>query len=60
MTKREARRRIWERLASTARNDLSLGDWLYEEAGSDADVDRLKEASEEVARSIERCHLKEQ
>lgn len=58
MTKQEARRRIWERLAATARNDIAIGDWMYDEANTDADIDRIQEASEDVARVIERFHLR--
>lgn len=51
----EARRIIWERLATTARNDADLVDWFEEGPGYDEpDVRRLVRASEQVARTIER------
>jgi len=59
----EARRIIWERLATTAREDGRNVDW-FDEAPSgsppynDADARRLEKASEQVAETIERLHLK--
>lgn len=53
MTLAEARKRVWERLAVTAINDIDLGDWMHGEGElSDADVRRLERACQEVA---DRC-----
>lgn len=64
MTKVEARRRIWERMAATARADVDLGEWIYDELEharqpyTDANVKRLEDACHDVAEIIERVHLR--
>lgn len=64
MTKRQARRIIWERLAATARADLDIGDWIIDELerigskNEEADVQRLEDASRYVADVIKRTFLK--
>lgn len=51
----EARRIIWSRLATTARNDIDAVDWFDEGPGYDEpDVRRLIKASGQVAETIER------
>lgn len=51
MTKAEARRVIWERLATTARLDGENNDW---DGYNEADAERLSVASEEIASVIDR------
>ena len=48
----EARRRIWERLATTAVADIDNGDWVYSESDNEADAQRLLKACEQVACAI--------
>jgi hypothetical protein len=52
MTLAEARRHIWERLATTAREDGRCVDW-EEEGFDEFEARRLRKASEQVARTID-------
>jgi hypothetical protein len=73
MTKAEARRVVWERLATTARADRDNGDWMHDEVNRletpeqrlvdgrterIRDLERLDEACESVAVTIERMYLR--
>jgi hypothetical protein len=56
MTKVEARKVIWERLATTARADKDLGDWMYDEIAKKhgfLDVDQGQLADDVQARDLE-------
>lgn len=50
----EARRIIWQRLATTAREDGRNVEWSEEGDYDEFDVRRLEKASKQVADSIER------
>lgn len=50
----DARRIIWERLATTAREDGIQVDWSEEGDYDEFDVRRLQKASKQVADTIER------
>jgi len=50
----KARRRIWERLATTARHDIDNADWVWDESEDQQDHERLFLACEEVAAVIDR------
>ncbi len=53
MTQLEARRIVWERLATTARADIDNADWTEDEGdGSEETARRLLKACEQVAESI--------
>jgi hypothetical protein len=57
MTQTEARQEIWKRLLVTVINDEQMvGDWA--ENHNDLDQRRLEKACAQVARTIERQHLK--
>lgn len=59
MTKAEARRIIWKRMAATVRNDIDIGDWIWDEAKDDErDAERLRQACSDVATIIDRQHLR--
>jgi hypothetical protein len=49
----EARLRIWERMATTARADVDNGDWVVDESEDADDQARLLLACDQVADSIE-------
>jgi hypothetical protein len=53
MTQTQARRRIWERLAATARADIDNADWMLNETEDEADYEKLELACTQVADSID-------
>lgn len=55
MNQQEARRRIWERMATTAETDGTMNcDWILDESEDPKDHERLLRACEEVAAIIRR------
>jgi hypothetical protein len=49
MTKQQAIRIVWSRMATTARGDADLGEWQFDESEDPKDQARLEEACRHVA-----------
>ena len=59
MTYVEAKRIVWERLATTVENDgHSNSDWMLDESEDPKDHERLEKACKEIGRSIYQTYLK--
>jgi hypothetical protein len=58
MNQADARLRVWERLRATAMNDVSLGEWVFDEADDEPTQRRLLKACKQVAKSVDRIVAK--
>lgn len=54
MTSAEARRIVWERLATTAVNDADTGEWVEGYSDNEADQVKIIDACKDVATMIRR------
>lgn len=53
MNMREARVRVWQRVAATVKNDIAIGNWVFDESDNEDDHKRLLQACEQVARTVQ-------